>query len=142
MGQPVTLVGAQIVVYINNQKYNLVQSLTFDIDYGEEEIYGIDAPYAQEIAGGKVTVRGSIHGLRVKLSGGLQGYNLRPLFTDLAASPYVSIRVEDRSTGESILLVTNAKVSNESHSAVVKGSYKLNFDFKGQIPLFALDRAN
>lgn len=142
MSQPVTLVGAQIIVYLNNQPYNVVQSITFEIDYGEDEIYGIDAPYAQEIAPGKITVRGSIKGLRTKLSGGLQGANLRPLFTDLAASPYVSIRIEDRSTSESILLIPNAKISNESHSAVIKGSYKLNFDFKGQIPLFALDRSD
>jgi len=142
MGQPITITGPMIFVYINNAPYKLIQSITYEIDYGEEPIFGIDIPYAQEIAGGKCMVRGSIKGLRVKLSGGLQGYNMRPLFTDLAASPYVSIRIEDRSTSESILLIQNAKISNESHSATIKGTYKLNFDFIGQIPLFALDRAD
>jgi hypothetical protein len=136
------MVGSQIIVYINNQPYKVTQSLTFEVDYGEEAIYGIDTPYAQEIAGGRVVVRGSVKGLRIKNSGGLQGYNLRPLFTDLMASPYVSIRVADRTTGEDIVLVQSAKISNESHTASIKGSYKLNFDFVGQIPLFALDRAD
>lgn len=142
MSQPLTLVGAQIIVYINNQPYKVIQSITLEFDYGEEAIYGIDTPWAQEIAGNRATVRGSVKGLRIKNTGGLQGYNLRPLFTDLMASPYVSIRVQDRSTSEDIVLIQNAKISNESHTAMIKGSYKLNFDFIGQIPLFSLDRAD
>ena len=142
MGQPVTLTGAQIVVYINNKQYNVIQSLTYEVDYAEEGIWGIDSPWPQEIAGGRVTIRGKVSGLRIKLSGGLQGSNLRPLFTDIAASPYVSIRVEDRSTNESIFLVQNAKISNESHTIPAKGVYRLNFDFVGQQVLFALDRAD
>jgi hypothetical protein len=142
MGQPITISGALINVYINNAVYKVTQSVTLEFDYSEEPIYGIDSPWAQEIAGGKCTIRGSIKGLRNKLSGGLQGSNIRPLFTDLAASPYVSIRIEDRSTSESIVLIQNAKISNESHTATVKGTYKLNFDFIGQQALFALDRAD
>jgi len=142
MGQPLTLTGSQIILYINNTSYKVVQSITLDFDYTEDSIYGIDTPWAQEIAGGRAMVRGKVTGLRTKLSGGLQGSNLRPLFTDLAASPYVSIRIEDRSTGESIVLIQNAKVTNESHTIATGGTYKLNFDFVGQIPLFALDRAD
>jgi len=142
MGQPITLVGAQINLYLNNQLYKPVQTFTFEVDYGEEGIYGIDSPYSQEIAGGRVMVKGSVRGLRNRQSGGLQGSNLRPLFTDLAASPYISIRVQDRSTGEDIVLVTNAKVTLEGHVASINSSYKLNFDFIGQMPLFSLDRSD
>lgn len=136
-----TMVGADIKVYINNKSYNVAQSVSFDVDYGEAAIYGIDSPWPQEVAGGRASVRGSIKGLRMKYSGGLQGSNIRPLFMDLAASPYISIRIQDRQTGEDIALIERAKVSKESHFAGVKGSYKLSFDFEGQIILFALDRA-
>lgn len=137
----VTLLGAHINVYINNKIYKVTQSVNLEVDYGEDGIFGIDSPWAQEIAGGRATVRGSIKGLRIKNSGGLQSDNIRPSFTDLAASPYISIRIQDRSTGEDIVLIMQAKVSRESHMVTTKGSYKLNFDFVGQIALFALDRS-
>jgi hypothetical protein len=135
-----SLTGGHINVYINNKLYKQTQSLTLDIDYSEEEIYGIDTPWAQEIAGGRARVHGSIRGLRFKNSGGLQGSNIRPGFMDMAASPYISIRIQDRSSNEDIALITNAKTTNEKHS-IDKGVYKLDFDFVGQIILYALDRA-
>jgi len=136
-----TMVGADIKLYINNKVYNVAQSVSFEVDYSESAIYGIDTPWPQEIAGGRVSVRGNVRGVRIKYSGGLQGSNIRPSFTDLAASPYISIRIQDRQTGEDIALIERAKVSKESHSAGLRGSYKLNFDFEGQMILFALDRA-
>lgn len=142
MAKSLVLSGANIKLYINNKVYKEVQNVTFDVDYGETEIYGIDSPYPQEIAGTKISVRGSVNGIRVKYSGGLQASNIRPLFTDYAASPYISIRIQDRSTGEDILFIPNAKATRERHVASVKGTYKLSFDFIGQIPLFALDRSD
>lgn len=141
MGVPLVLSGANIKLYINNKPYPEVQSISITIDYGEQEIYGIDAMFAQEIAPTRVSVKGSVNGLRLKLSGGLQGKNIRSLFIDAQAAPYISIRIQDRATSEDILLIPKAKVSNESHSISVKQTYKLNFNFTGQIPLFALDRA-
>lgn len=137
-----TMVGADIKLYINNKVYNVAQSVSLEVDYGETAIYGIDSPWPQEVAGGRASVRGNVTGLRIKYSGGLQGSNIRPSFTDLAASPYISIRIQDRQTGEDIALIQKAKVSKESHSAGIKGSYKLNFSFEGQMILFALDRSD
>lgn len=141
MAVPIILTGAHIKVYINNQVYKTVQSITLTVDYGEQEIYGIDAAHAQEIAPTRLSVRGSVQGLRVKNSGGLQAQNMRPLFIDLLASPYISIRIQDRSTGEDILYIPQAKVTSESHIAATKSTYKMNFNFAGQVPLFALDRS-
>ncbi len=141
MGIPLILSGANIKLYVNNKLYKEVQSISLNVDYGEEETYGIDAPYAQEISGKRITVRGSVNGLRVKMSGGLQAMNLRPLFLDTAASPYISLRIQDRATGEDIVFIPKCKVSAESHSIAVKSTYKLNFNFVGQIPQFALDRS-
>lgn len=136
-----TLVGAQIKLYINNTLMREVQSLTFTVDYGETPIYGIDSEYPQEIATNRITVSGSVSGIRTKQSGGLQALNIRPLFTDTAAASYISIRIQDRSTSEDILFIPKAKVVKENHSAASKTTYKVNFDFTGMIPLFALDRS-
>jgi hypothetical protein len=141
MGVPIILVGAHIKVYINNKPYKVTQSITLTVDYGEEEIRGIDVGYAQEIAGGTYSVKGSVAGLRVKNSGGLQADGIRPLFVDMLASPYISIRIQDRSTGEDIVFIPVAKVTSESHIAATKSTYKMNFNFSGQVAQFALDRS-
>jgi hypothetical protein len=141
MAQSLVLTGANIKLYINNKVYKEVQSISFSIDYGEKEIYGIDALYPQEIAPSKISVRGSVSGIRVKLSGGLQAVNLRALFQDAAAGSYISLRITDRYSGEDIIFIPNAKVTRESHTIATKSTYKLNFDFIGQIPLMALDRS-
>ena len=138
---PVVITGAKINLYINNQLYKEVESVSFSVSYGEEETYGIDSPYCQSIDGGKISVSGSINGLRLKLSGGLQAKNIRSLFNDVSASPYISIRIEDRSTSENIVFIPQAKCADETHSIPAKGTYKLNFNFKGIIPYFALDRS-
>lgn len=141
MAQPITLTGAHIKLYINNQVYKVVQSITITVDYGEQEIYGIDAAHAQEIAPTRLSIRGSVQGLRVKYSGGLQAQTIRPLFIDLLASPYISIRIQDRQSSEDILYIPQAKVSQETHTMATKSTYKMNFNFVGQVPLFALDRS-
>lgn len=135
------LTGAHIKLYINNKLYKAVQGISFEVDYGETEIYGIDAPYAQEIAGTKVAIRGKVAGVRIKYSGGIQAANLRPLFTDTAASPYISIRIQDRQSGEDIIFIPQAKISKETHQISTKSTYRLSFDFAGIVPLMALDRA-
>lgn len=140
MAVPIILVGAHIKLYINNKVYNVVQSISILVDYGTTPIYGIDAAHAQELAPGRLTVSGTVSGLRVKNGGGLQASSIRPLFVDMMAAPYISIRIQDRATGEDILYIPQCAVSNESHSAATKTTYKMNFNFLGQVPYFALDR--
>lgn len=132
--------GANIRFYINGTQYKPVESISFTVDYGETEIYGIDSPYPQEIAGTKVTIRGNVNGLRLKFSGGLQAANARPLYSDFQASPYISLRINDRDSNEDILFIPYAKITRESHSIPNRGTYKLNFEFLGQVPLFSADR--
>jgi hypothetical protein len=139
--QQLTLTGANIKVYFNNKVYPYIQQISLKVDYGETENYGIDAEYAQEIAGAKLMVRGRVSGIRAKMSGGLQALNMRPLFVDYAAGSYISIRIVDRATLEDIVFIPVAKITTEDHLIGVKGSYKLNFDFVGQVPQFALDRS-
>jgi hypothetical protein len=141
MAAGIVLSGANIILWVNNVQYKEVQTLTFSVDYGEEPIYGIDSPMPQEIAGTRLTIKGNVSGIRIKNSGGIQAKNLRPLFTDLGASPYVSIRIQDRQSQEDILFIPQAKVVRENHTAATKSSYKLNFDFVGMMALWALDRS-
>jgi hypothetical protein len=136
-----SLTGAHIKLFINNVAYTSAQSVTFGIDYGIQSQYGIDSPYPQELAPGKITVNGSIQGIRIKNSGGLQSKSIRPLFYNAAASNYISIRIQDRQSGEDIFYCEKCMVTKESHAAVVKTTYRLSFDFVGIIPLMSVDRS-
>jgi hypothetical protein len=140
--QRVTLTGAVIAIYWNNAQYKEIADISFTVDYGEEEIYSIDSPYPQEIAGNKIMVSGSVKSFRLKLNGGLQGKNLRPLFTDVSQAPYVGLRITDRSTSEDIIFIPQCKITSETHTIPAKGVYMIDFNFKGIIPLFALDRVD
>lgn len=142
MANSLIVTGALCRLYINNRVYSVAQSVTLDLDTGEYAIFGINSPYPQELAGGgQVNTKGSVRGVRMKNSGGLQGVNGRPLFSDLAASSYVTLRLEDRSTGETIWSIPKAKISKINESVQIKGTYKVNFDFIGQVLFWPLDLA-
>ena len=140
-GPAITLTGACVRLYINGKPYKEVQNIAYTLDYGEYAIYGIDSPYPQEIATGRASCAGSISGIRVRYSGGIQASNARPAFVDILSSPYISIRIMDRSTGEDLLFIPNAKIGKQSYSIPAKGTVKLSFDFQGLIGMEPLDRA-
>ena len=141
MAQSVTLKGAEIKVYISGKLYPEVQSISYMIDYDEEEIYGIDSQFAQEIAGNRLKVSGKITGIRVKYSGGLQGAAARVQIKDILKSPYTSLRIQDRYSNKDILFLPQMKVTNESFEVAAKGIARLGFGFKGIIPYQEIDMA-
>lgn len=109
----VSIVGAHIKIYINGNLYRESQQVSWTIDYGESEIYGIDSVHPQEIAPGRQSCQGRISGIRTLMSGGLQGSGARGLVGDILSSPYVSIRIQDRRSGEDLLFLPQAKVSQQ-----------------------------
>lgn len=131
---------ARVRLYVNNVVYAPSQNVSVSIDTGEEAVYGINSPFAQELSsGGQYSVKGSATVVRTSNSGGLQAVNLRPLFSDLGASPYVSLRLEDRKTGETLWSIPKSKLSNIKETVSAKGTYHISFDFIGQILFFPLD---
>lgn len=139
MGQK-TIAGAQIKVYINGIVYNEVQQLDWNIDYGEEPIYGIDSVFPQEIKITRILVSGTLSGVRLENSNGLQGQAIRQGIRDSIYAPYISIRIFDRKSGEDILWVPSAKVVNEKVSVGIKGIMKTSFSFVGLQAQQPLDR--
>lgn len=135
-----TIVGAHIKIYINGIPYQESQSASWNIDYGEEPIYGIDSPFPQEIKTTRISVEGKIEGVRIMNSGGIQGYNARPGIRESVFGPYISLRVQDRRTGEDLIFIPFAKVKNESTQINTKGVVKTSFSFSGLQPLQPLDR--
>lgn len=136
----VVLTGAHVRIYINNLAYNSVQSVSYTIDYSESAIYGIDSSWPQEIASGRCSITGQIQGLRVKGISGLQGIKGTSLFRDIQSAPYISIRIQDRQSGEDLLFIPYAKIKNESNQISIKNTVKMNFTFEGLVPYQPADR--
>lgn len=141
MSKPsVVLSGALVRIYINGRIYGEAQSVSYTIDYGESEIFGIDSPFPQEIHSTRATIAGSISGLRIKNSSGLQNYYAVPKMIDIVSAQYISVRIQDRQSGEDLLFIPNAKITKQSVQSAAKATVKLNFDFKGLIGFESSDR--
>lgn len=141
MSKPSTVIsGALIKIYLNGKLYSESQSAQWSTDFGEKPIYGVDTPFPQEIGSTRYSVSGSITGLRIKLSGGLQGNGaVRPTI-EFLKSPYVSIRIQDRSTREDLIYIPNAKIANQSWQVQAKGVLRLSFQFVGLVGFEPVDR--
>lgn len=139
MSQSVVLKGAECKLYIGGKLYPEAQSISYTIDYSEMEIYGIDSLFPQEIATTRISVQGSISGVRVKLSGGLQGKDALTKINQKLFAPYVSIEIRDRQTDTKLIFIPQCKINSESLQVAAKGTVKLNFSFKGIIAYNPLD---
>lgn len=139
MSQSVVLKGAEVKTYISDKLYAEVQSIQYNIDYGEQEIYGIDSPFPQEIAPGRVSVQGTVNGLVIKNLGGLQAYDIRAKINEILFAPYTSLRLKDRHSDKDLFWLPQMKVVAESVQIQAKGVVRVSFTFKGIIPYNPLD---
>jgi hypothetical protein len=137
----VTLTSSHVRIYINGKIYKEAQSVSYSIDHGVSEIFGIDSPHPQELADGRKSVSGNISAIKIKYSGDLQAYNAVTLTQDVLQNPYISIKIEDRSTGEVLLYIPNARVTNEQMGIATKRSVSYSFGFKGLVGYRPLDLA-
>jgi hypothetical protein len=137
----VTLTGALCRIYINGKVYKEAQSVSYSIDHGITEIFGIDSPFPQELADGRKTVSGTINGIKIRYSGDLQAYNAVSLTQDVLKTPYISIRIEDRSTSETLLFIPNARIVSEQMGIATKRTVTYSFGFKGLVGYRPLDMA-
>jgi hypothetical protein len=142
MSQAQTMAAANIRVFINGIVMPNISSLQYSISNGEEEIFGIDSQNAQEISSTKSTVNGTISGIRIKSSGGLQSRKMVPLLGEVLEGNYFSIRIEDSSSGFNILFVPYAKVSREDTQIQAKGTVKFSLNFVGILARQELDIVN
>jgi hypothetical protein len=136
-----TLSGALCRIYINGKVYKEAQSVSYSFDHGITEIFGIDSSFPQELADGRKTVSGTVNGIKIRYSGDLQAYNAISLTKDVLKNPYISIRIEDRSTGETLLFVPNARIVSEQMGVATRRTVTYSFSFKGLVGFKPLDMA-
>ena len=137
--QSIVLKGSECKLLIGGKLYPEAQSVSYSIDYGETEIYGVDSIFPQEITTTRVSVQGSVSGIRLKLSGGLQGKDALTKINQKLFAPYVSIEIIERQSDTKLIFIPQCKITRESMQIDAKGIVKLSFTFKGIIPYNALD---
>lgn len=140
--QSQTLTGALVKIYINGKPYGPAQSIDLSSDFGQTGIYGIDSLFVQEISPTRAVVAGTVSGLRIKSSGGLEALGIAPTLDRVLEFPYISIRIQDRQSKEDIWYIQAAQVTNQRFSASSKGVAKVTFSFLGVAALSPLDRVN
>jgi hypothetical protein len=135
-----TMTGSNIILYLGGKIFPVVQNLTYSTDFGFTEIYGIDSPYAQEIAPTRISVTGTVTGLMVRGDCGTQGYGLTQLLKNYLSTQYITLRCQDRYTKDDIFTIKDMIISNQSATIPAKGLVSITFSFKGIMPTFPLDR--
>lgn len=129
MAKSVTISGAQVKLLINGIEYGQAQSIQYTIDTADQEIYGIDSIFPQEIAPVRSQVYGSVSGIKVQ-SFDLQSMGIRDNNDTVLGSGYSSIRLVNRQTGKDIINMPKARISNEQFSVSAKGTAKVSFNFR------------
>lgn len=133
--------GFSIKIFINGKVFGEVNQASWTVDSAEQEIDGIDSMFAQEIASVRHRAFGSFKGFRIRQSNGLASINARPILAELIASPYISIRIQDRHTGEDLIYFPKAKITSESYSVGAKGMLMADLSFRALAGWQPLDRA-
>jgi len=140
MAMQVVLRAGDIKLFIGGNLCKGITAVNYSIDYGEQEIYGIDSAFPQEIASTKVVVRGTVSGTFVRDGKGLQGMGIKGRNKDILTNPYVSLRIQERLSGKDMLWVPEVKISNERVQAAAKDLVRFSFEFKGIIPFQDMDK--
>lgn len=136
--QSVTLRGADVKLLINGKPFPC-QAITYTIDFGETEIRGIDSFFAQELVPTKISVKGTINGIKIKGTGGIQGFTLRSRISEVSYAPYIQLHLKDRHTDSDILIIQQCKVTSETLTVQTKTTAKLTCSFIGILPLSEMD---
>lgn len=141
MAQSVVLAGSQVKVYFGGTLLKEIQSINYTINYGEDETYGIDSAFPQEIATTKISVKGNASIVYIQASGGLQGKEIRSRIDQVLYAPYISLRIKDRKNDLDIFFCPQVKVTQETLSIGAKGTVKITLSFSGIIPYSSEDLA-
>jgi len=120
--------GADVQIFINGQLVPEAQSITYNEQKSQENIYGIDSPFPQETAITRYLITGSISGIQLR-SDRISTTRIVSKYTNLLSAPYIKITIKNRYTGSIIFDISRAVVSSKSIAIQAKSVVKVNFNF-------------
>lgn len=126
-----TLRGLDCIVYINGVPWAVTDTITYDINYGVEETFGIDVMEAQELASQRVSIRGSSHYFRQHNTAGVEGAGIVPVLSEISRERYFYLQIVDRQTDTTYFEIPKCKLMTQSGSVRARGIAEGNLSFGG-----------
>lgn len=131
--QQVIQTGPGVKLSINGIICGFATGIQYQRSIATKEIYVIDTPLPQEIMPTTYSVRGTLTGLRIRDSGGLDGYGIMDL-SDLGKYfdlKYATIEVVDRATNKTIATIQKVLFDTDSWNISARAPISFSATFKG-----------
>jgi len=131
--QQVIETGAGLRISINGIIVGFATGLNFSRSIGTKEIYVIDNPLPQEIMPTTYSVRGTMTGLRIRDSGGLDGYGIMDISTiqKYFDFKYATIEVVNRLSNKTIYTFQKVVFDTDSWNITARAPVTFSASFKG-----------
>jgi len=125
--------GAGVRLIINQSIVGFATGITFTRSTSSKFIFEIDNPYPREIAKTSYSVQGTLTGIRIRDSGGLDGAGIMDESSPSAFfnSKYCTIEVVDRVTNKHMFTIRNVVFDQDSWSIQAKQIIGFTANFKG-----------
>jgi hypothetical protein len=131
--QQVIQTGPGVKLLINGIVVGFATGINFTRSINTKEIYGIDSPLPQEIVATTYSVRGNLTGLRIRDSGGLDGYGIMDI-SDISRYfnfKYSTIEVVDRATSKTIYTIQKCVFDSDTWNITARAPITFSASFKG-----------
>lgn len=137
--QAQTLTGARAKLYVNEQLMGLATDCSWSLPYGMEPVHTLGRYEPQEIVPvSQEAVEVSLNGMRVVnfgphfgFDGNIDTAKVVPVLKDLLNNKDVTIRIEDRQTGEEVMRVAQCRSRGYSSQVGAKGMVTYSMTFVG-----------
>lgn len=125
--------GASVRLIINGITLGFATGLSFTRSTASKYIYGIDSPYAQEIVNTTYSVGGTLTGVRVRASGGLDGFGIMDLSTlqSYFNQKYCTLEIVDRSSNKTMYTIQKVVFDQDSWTIQARSIITFSGNFKG-----------
>ena len=128
------LTGQGVVIYVNKSMVGFATGIEYTRRTNVEYIYEIDSPFAAEVAPkGPYSVTGTLTGLRMKGSGGLDGSGIMDVsnVANFFTQKYVTLEIRDRTTDQAICFINRCLFDQDGFKAEVRSQMTFSATFRG-----------
>ena len=129
--------GSGVVLKINRMVVGFATGMSFNRSTNSKVIYGIDSPIPQEIMPTTYSIQGTLTGLRLVNSGGLDGSGIMDVsnVSKFFNFKYATIEVVNRLTGNTIYTFQKVVFDNDSWSIQARSLITFSANFKAAFVL-------
>jgi hypothetical protein len=126
------LTGAGIILQANGNVVGFATGIQFTRSQNTKVIMEVDSPYAAEIMPTSFTVAGTLTGIRLRDSGGLDGSKIMDLskVQSIFYQQYTSLVVVDRVTNKNIYTFSKVMFDSDSWTISAKNVITFSASFK------------